>query len=120
MSASLKAPYANRSDQIARELRRLSIPGRLRGFSYLTYMLDRVIPDQNQLYLVTKGLYPDTGRHFGVSAGSVERNVRTAIFNGWKRGGQAALEEMACHPLAKPPTISEFLDIVASHIRHTN
>lgn len=120
MPASPQLSSVSLSDRIARELRRLCVPGHLKGSGYLAYMLDRAIPDKNQLDLITKNLYPDTGQHFGVSAGSVERNVRTAICSSWKRGGQVVLEEMAEHPLGEPPTSSEFLDIVSDYIRRTS
>lgn len=115
-----QAQGAELSERIMEELRRLCIPGRLRGFAYLTYMLGRTVPDQDQLRLITKNLYPDTGRRFGVSTGSVERNARTAIIGSWMRGGRSVLEDMACCPLEQRPTVSQFLDIVAAYIRRTS
>ena len=102
------------------ELRRLCIPSYLKGFDYLAYMLEQAVVDRSRLNLITKYLYPDTGYHFGVSPGNVERNARTAIITSWKRGGQTILEEMAGYPLSKRPTSVEFLSIVADYIRRTN
>ena len=119
MSAPAQSPDTALTDRITLELRRLCIPGCLRGFKYLAYMLAQAVPDQNRLVLITKNLYPDTGRSFGVSAASLERAVRTAISSGWKRGGRSVLEEMACCSLSTRPTASQFLDIVADYIRRT-
>lgn len=105
--------------RIRRELRRLGILGHLRGYYYLTYMLIQVVPDPAQLELVTKHLYPETGESFGVSAASVERAARTSVAICWKGTGRNLLDQMADRRLDRRPTISEFLDIVADHIRRS-
>lgn len=120
MMISLRPFNASLPDRVTQELRRLCIPMYLKGFSYLAYMLNQVVPDRNQLDLITKNLYPNTGQCFGVPAVRVERNIRTAICAGWKRGGRTALEEMAGCPLGKQPTALEFLSIVADYIRRTS
>lgn len=108
------------SARIALELRRLGISGRLRGCTYLAYMLGRSVPDSEQLRLITKHLYPETGRRFGATPGSVERDVRFAICKSWDRGGRATLEHMADAPLARRPPATEFLHIVSDYIRRTS
>lgn len=108
------------SGRITQELRRLCIPSYLKGFGYLAYMLNQAILDKTRLDLITKNLYPNTGQYFGVSAGSVERNVRTAILAGWKRGGQTVLEDMAGCTLRKHPTALEFLSIVVDYVCRTS
>lgn len=115
MSTSAELPA-----RVTLELRRLCVPGHLRGSTYLAYMLSRAVPDQDQLRLITKNLYPDTGRHFGATPGSVERDVRTAVHNSWDRGGRSVLEEMADAPLERRPTSCEFLYIVSDYIRRTS
>lgn len=107
------------ANRIKEELRRLYIPGHVHGFQYLTYMLLDVIPNPSRLDLITKNLYPDTGNAFGVSAGSVERAIRTAIAICWRSKGRETLDQMACHPLDERPTATEFIDIVADYIRRT-
>ena len=102
------------SARIALELRRLSISGRLRGCTYLAYMLGRSVPDPEQLRLITKH------RRFGATPGSVERVVRFAICKSWDRGGRATLEHMADAPLARRPPATEFLHIVSDYIRRTS
>lgn len=108
------------SARIAFELRRLRISGHLLGSGYLAYMLGLVVPDPGQLNLITKNLYPETGRHYGATLASVERNVRHAVHSGWEKGGGGVLEEMADAPLERCPTVSEFLHIVADYIRRTS
>ena len=106
--------------RIALELRRLRVPGHLRGSAYLAYMLAQAVPDPERLRLITKDLYPETGRHFGTTGASAERNVRHAIHSSWKNGGSGVLEEMADAPLERCPTVLEFLHIVSDYIRRTN
>lgn len=120
MSTIPQLPDPALSARISLELRRLGVSGHLRGSSYLAYMLGRAVPDPEQLRLITKNLYPDTGRHFGATTGSVERNVRSAVHSSWARGGRSVLEGMADATLEHCPTVSQFLHIVTSYIRRTS
>lgn len=120
MSTLSYPPDPALSARIALELRHLRIPGHLRGSSYLAYMLGRAVPNPDQLHLITKNLYPDTGRHYGATIASVERGVRNAVRSGWEKGGRDVLEEMADTPLERCPTVSEFLHIVSDYIRRTS
>lgn len=108
------------SARIGQELRRLRILSHLRGYYYLAYILLQVVPDPGQLILITKNLYPNTGRAFSVPSSRVERAVRTAVANSWERGGREALDQMAdCH-LTERPTNTEFIGTVADYIRRTS
>lgn len=108
------------TNRIREELRRLCLPGHLRGYNYLAYMLFQVIPNPDRLMMVTKDLYPDTGRRFAVSAASVERSVRSSVSKCWSSEGRDVLDQMACRHLSECPTSSEFIDIVADYIRRTS
>lgn len=91
----------------------------LRGYYYLTYIFLQVVPDPSQLLLVTKNLYPETGRAFSIPSSRVERAVRTAVARSWEHGGRETLDQMAdCH-LTERPTNTEFIGIVADYIRRT-
>ena len=108
------------SGRIGQELRRLCILTHLHGYYYLTYILLQVVPDPGQLSLITKNLYPETGRAFSVPSSRVERTVRTAVASSWKHGGRETLDQMAdCH-LTERPTNTEFIGIVADYIRRTS
>lgn len=100
-----------------RLLRGLGVTGRLVGFRYTVYMVERVVEDPGQILLITKRLYPDTGRHFGVSAGSVERAVRNLIGFCWEWGDHSYLEHIAGSPLQRAPTNSDFIDMLAGYLR---
>jgi hypothetical protein len=108
------------SDRIRAELRRMHIPAHLRGYYYLTHILLQVVPNTGIPLFMTKNLYPDAGRTFGVSASSVERAIRTSISNCWNGKGRDALEQMADYRLPQRPTSSQFIYIMADYIRRTS
>lgn len=103
-------------DRVDRALRSLHITGKLDGLRYLVYAVSATVRDPDSTRYITKDLYPEIGKHFGVTAAAAERAMRTAIQAGWDRGGRETLDKMAGFHLTERPTNSEFLDIVAAYI----
>ena len=87
-----------------RLLRSLGTTGKLAGFRCTVYMIERIQEDPEQLQLITKRLYRETGKKFGVSAASVERNLRTLIHFCWSRTDHSFLAHIAGTDLRTPPT----------------
>ena len=100
-----------------RLLRRLGASRKLTGFRYAEYMVEQVRADPERIRLITKRLYPDTGRTFRVTPGSVERDVRTLVQYCGARGDRAFFSRVACVPLRYPPSNSEFIDMLAAYLR---
>lgn len=100
-----------------RVLRCLGVSGKLTGFPYAVYMIERVITEPSCIQLITKKLYPETAKKFGVSMVSVERTTRTLIKACWKNENHDFLDYIAGNHLEQCPTNSEFLDLVASYLR---
>lgn len=98
-------------------LRSLGITGTLKGFRYAIYMIELVKQDPAATTLITKYLYPETAKHFGVSAGSVERNMRTLVRTCWTRSNRAFLDEVAGVHLSCQPSNGMFLDMTAAFLR---
>lgn len=98
-------------------LRSLGATGNLKGFSYALYMIGRVRNDPQAGTLITKHLYPETAKHFNVTAETVERNLRTVIRACWNRPDRDLLEEVAGTHLHRKPTNSEFVDMTAAYLR---
>ena len=98
-------------------LRRMGISGKLKGFPYAVYMIDLVSHKPEALELITKRLYPETAKYFGVSAGSVERNLRTLVRACWYRGDRAFMEKVAECNLPYTPTNAAFVDMMAAYLR---
>ena len=116
----LNQKQSNLSKRIGQELRRLRILTHLRGYYYLTYVLLQVVPDPSRLMLITKNLYPETGRAFSVPPSRVERTIRTAVASSWEHGGRETLDQMADYHLTERPTNTKFIGIVADYIRRTS
>lgn len=100
-------------------LRALGATGRLKGFRYAAYMIGRVEQDPLAGSLITKGLYPETARRYGVLPGAVEHNLRTLVKKCWEQPDRGLLEEVAGGPLRRRPTNGEFLDMAAAYLRQT-
>lgn len=98
-------------------LRRLGAAGNLKGFRYTVHMIEIVERDPTAAMRVTKYLYPETADVFCVSAGSVERSLRTLLHNCWIRGDRAFLDEIAGTRLSQQPTNGMFLDMAAAYLR---
>ena len=98
-------------------LRSLGVSGSLNGFDYTVYMVDCMVKNNGYKRTVTKALYPETAKHFGVSPSSVERALRTVILSCWQRSDHTMLDTLAGSHLERMPTNTVFLDILASHIR---
>ena len=91
-------------------LRGLGASGNLKGFAYALYMIEQVRSDP-------KRLYPETAKHFNVTAEAVERNLRTVIRACWNRPNRELLEKVAGTHLHRQPTNGEFVDMTAAYLR---
>jgi two-component system response regulator (stage 0 sporulation protein A) len=73
-----------------KSLHEMSFSNTLDGYAYITSALYMAIADKSILRAVTKRLYPDVAKEHGVTDIQVERAMRHAIANAWKKGGGAA------------------------------
>ena len=101
-------------------LRSLGATGRLTGFAYAVFMIEQIISGQSSVHLITKRLYPETAKHFGVKPHSVERALRTLISSCWEYGDKEALSDVAGRALTQAPSNSDFLDMLAAYIKNKN
>lgn len=101
-------------------LRGLGATGKLKGFSFAIYMIEKVEKEPTATTLITKCLYPEAAKHFGVSAGAIERNLRTLIRACWNRPNKDFMEVVAGASLYQQPTNGEFLDMAAAYLRRQN
>lgn len=99
-----------------RLLRSLGVTGRLTGFYYAVFMIEQIVNAQGSVHLITKRLYPETARHFGVSPHAVERALRTVVNACWKYGDKDKLSRIARRKLTRVPSNSDFLDILSAYI----
>ena len=100
-----------------RILRSLGASGRYTGFDYAVYMIEQVVNSGESIQLITKRLYPETAKHFGVKPHSVEHALRTLIGTCWTHGDRDALNEIAGRVLTHAPSNAEFIDMIAAYIK---
>ena len=62
-----------------RLLRLLGVSGKLSGFYFAVYMLERVQEKPEYVLLITKRLYKQTAQQFRTTSNCVERNLRSLI-----------------------------------------
>ena len=100
-------------------LRSFGITRCYKGFKHTEYAICLAIRDESRLEAITKEIYMATADHFECHWTAVERNIRTAVAKAW-RTNRPLLCEMAGYPLGKEPTVSEFIEIIASYVIRSN
>ena len=70
----------------------------------------------NLIGAVTKELYPDVAKKFGVAPSQVERAMRTVIEYAWSTADSAAIWKYFGHNCARKPSNSEFLSVIADKL----
>lgn len=99
-------------------LRELGIPATLSGMWYLVYAIRRTVEDPIYIRYITKRAYIDVAKHYRTTPSRVERAMRVAVRKSWvSKDAQKKLEQMGYH-LLKPPTNSEYIDLIAWYIRN--
>ncbi len=97
-------------------LRSLAIAGYYRGYRQTVIALKLILQDEDCLYSVSEKVYAEVAAQCGCNHHCVERNLRTVIARAWHQHPER-LQKMARYKLTAEPTASEFLDILASHVR---
>ncbi len=97
-------------------LRPFGLSRKYRGYPVLICAVRMTITDEDQTSPITKKLYARVAEECDCPTYCVEKNIRTVIMRAWKVN-RTYMEELAGYPLGAPPTVSEFIDIVASHIQ---
>lgn len=88
----------------------LGMSANQKGYRYLVWALLRVQEDPSQLSLLTKSLYTDAAKHFRSTQGAVERAMRNAILNAYRRGDRALWQRyFPRRDQSKAPTNGELL-----------
>ena len=91
---------------------RLGIHRTYKGYHFLIDSLELALEDEVNLLYITKNIFPVVAHKNHTTVYCVERNIRTVIHNCWDSPCREVLQAMAPYPLEKPPTVSEFIDIL--------
>ena len=97
-------------------LRLLGITGRFLGCRRAALAIQIAINNPDALCAVTKEIYCAVARAEECNWQAIERNLRTVVLHAWKKN-QNLLALMAGYPLTAPPTVSEFIEIVAHYVK---
>ena len=74
------------------------------------------VEQPQKLLLVTKWLYPEVAKHYHSNWKAVERNIRRTALAAWVKNPEQ-LELLAGQTLPLKPTPTQFLTILANHLR---
>lgn len=85
------------------------------GHSITAQAISMVIQDENCLLCVKHGIFLPIAARRKCDWRTIERNMRTVIHRAWSLNADR-LMELAVYPLRREPTVTEFLDILSSHI----
>ena len=102
-------------EQIIDVLRPLGLTERYRGYPILIEAVNQTITNGKSKFPLVQNLYSSIAEEYGFPVHCVERNIRTLAHRAWKVN-PGYLQELAGYPLKGPPTVSEFIDILASHV----
>ena len=91
------------------------LSGKYRGYPLLIAAVQISIQDDGLTRAVTRSLYTRVAQECHCPLYCVERNIRTMVMHTWNTN-RDYLQEIAGYPLHAPPTSSEFIGIIASHI----
>ena len=103
---------------IRTDLLRMSITRRYCGHHQALLGTLLILENEDHLLNAT-GLYRAIAAEYGCNYRCVERNIRTVILHAWRKNKNYMIE-IADRPLTEPPTVMDFLDILANHARKSD
>lgn len=93
----------------------LGVTANYTGFFHTAYAVSLCAEQPDRLLLVTKWLYPEVAKRYGINWKAVERNIRTVSCIIW-REKRPLLEELAHRHLVEKPRNAQLLAILASSL----
>ncbi len=99
-----------------RILRELCVPTHLAGYFYLREAAVMTAMNVNLIGAVTKELYPDVARKFGVAPSQVERAMRTVIEYAWSAADSAMIWKYFGPTQSRKPSNSEFISVISDKL----
>ncbi len=118
-----KQRQAPLEEEVTGMLHQIGIPAHIKGYLYLRDAILMVVKDVDLLGSITKILYPEIADRFGTTSSRVERAIRHAIEVAWARNNAEIIEKFFGHTICTEkgkPTNSEFIAMIADHLRLHN
>jgi len=102
---------------IENELRKTGMGGTRKGFWAMVWSISLVLEEPMMTASVAAGLYPRVAEICGMSKQCIMRDMRYLVEWCWNFGDREALYKIMGRQMIEKPTVGEFIDLVASHIR---
>ncbi len=104
------------TDIIRDEFRRLGITKRYHGYRQALLAIELAVEDEARLLRVVEQIYGAAAEQCGCGACCVKRDIRTIIYRAWAVNPDR-LKGLAGYPLYAPPSVSEFISVMAAHVQ---
>lgn len=101
--------------QIDNLLQSLGIGHQYYGHRLTISAMHLMLRDEDSLLCIKHGIFQPLAAQYNCDWRAIERNLRTVIRRAWRRNAPL-LTQIAAYPLLDIPTVTEFLDILASHL----
>lgn len=105
-------------ETIQQTVRYLGITRNYRGYRPLILAIELSLEDEDRMLNIMNCIYKPIGDELHCDYRTVERNIRTVINRVWNEN-EVQLKRLAGDYLKNKPTVSEFIDIIANHVRKT-
>lgn len=96
-------------------LRLLGIGRQYLGYNITIQAVRMVLMDENCLFCVKQGIFVPVAEKQRCDWRTIERNIRTVIHRAWSVNPEY-VGELAGYPLKQEPTVTEFIEMIASYI----
>jgi hypothetical protein len=100
---------------ISEILRALGIGRQYLGYNITVKAVRLVLQDENCLFCVKNSIYNPLALQQQCDWRTIERNIRTIVSRAW-HVNQPLLIEMAGYHLKREPTVTEFIEMIASYM----
>ena len=101
-------------------IHQVGIPAHIKGYHYLRTAIMLSVNNDEMINCITKLLYPTVAKRYQTTSSRVERAIRHAIEIAWDRGDIDVLTKIfsyTVHTGRGKPTNSEFIALIADHLR---
>ena len=118
--APKKEKVHNLEQDVTNMIHEIGVPAHIKGYQYLREAIMMSVEDAGMISSITKILYPTIAKKFQTTPSRVERAIRHAIEVAWSRGRMETLDALFGYTVdigKGKPTNSEFIALIADHIR---
>lgn len=113
-------PSCDLQQQVTDIIHDIGMPAHVKGYRYAREAIILAVCDANYVENITKWLYPAIAKQFDTTPSRVERAIRHAIEIAWDRSDFDVRQKYFGYTISSlkgKPTNSEFISMIADHIR---